>query len=216
VGDIFATAFVRYGGGFLTYGLLALATAVLPALAITGLVLADTGNRVNLVVVAVTGSIAYLTLLGVVTATIGERLRSHLGAILLTAVIAMPPIAVVIGVLGPIALLVLPFVLPFFALAPVAAGADDGRGVEACRRALQLVGRNGYLRSLGVVAGLELIGALLWVAFSIAFSPIGGAFGSVAIVLVWIAIFWPLSALVFRSLYGALSGRMTIRKEAAA
>jgi hypothetical protein len=216
VGDIFATAFVRYGGGFLTYGLMALAAAILPAAAIAVLAAVDAGDGVNLAVIAATGSVAYLSLLGAVTAAIGERLRSHLGAVVLTAVTATPPVAVVIAVLGPLALLVLPFVLPFFALGPIAAGAGDGRGVTACRETLRLVRRHGYLRSLGVVAGLELIGALLWVSFSIAFSPITGNLRSAAIILVWIAIFWPLSALVLRSLYGALTGRLTIRSKDAA
>jgi hypothetical protein len=111
---------------------------------------------------------------------------------------------------------VLPFILPFFALAPIVAGAGDGNGVAACRAALALVGKRGYLRSLGVVAGLELIGALLWISFSIALSPVAGNARSFAIVFLWVAIFWPISALVFRSLYGALTGRLTIRTEARA
>jgi hypothetical protein len=214
VGDIFATAFVRYGGGFLTYGLMSLAAALVPTVAVLVLLATDPGDGVTLATVAVSGSIAYLSLLGAVTAAIGERLRSHLGAILLTSVIAMPPVAVVIAVLGPAALLVLPFVLPFFALAPIVAGAGDGSGVTACRAALRLVGRRGYLRSLGVVAGLELIGALLWVSFSIALSPVAGNARTVAIAFVWVAIFWPISALVLRNLYGALTGRLTIRTQA--
>ena len=214
VGDIFATAFVRYGGGFLTYGLMSLVAALVPTAAVLVLVATDPGDGVTLATVAVSGSLAYLTLLGAVTASIGARLRSHLGAIVSTSVVAMPPIAVVIAVLGPAALLVLPFVLPFFALAPIVAGAGDGSGVTACRRALSVVGRRGYLRSLGVVAGLELIGALLWVSFSIALSPVAGTARSVAIAFVWVAIFWPISALVLRNLYGALTGRLTIRTEA--
>ncbi len=216
VGDIFATAFVRYGGGFLTYGLMSLAAALVPALAIVVLVATDPGDGVTLATVAVTGSLAYLTLLGTVTAAIGERLRSHFGAIVLTSLTAMPPIALVIAILGPFALAVLPFMLPFFALAPIAAGAGDGSGVAACRSALVLVGKRRYLRSLGVVAGLELIGVLLWVSFSIALSPVVGNARSVAIAFLWIAIFWPISALVFRSLYGALTGRLTIRTGARA
>jgi hypothetical protein len=213
VGDIFATAFVRYGGGFITYGLMSLVAAILPALAVAALVATDPGDGVTLATVAVSGTVAYLSLLGAVTAAIGGRLRSKLAAIVLTAVTAMPPIALVIAVLGPIALLVLPFFLPFFALAPIVAGAGDGSGVAACRSALALVGKRGYVRSLGVVAGLELIGALLWISFSIALSPIVGDARSVAIGFLWVAIYWPISALVFRNLYGALTGRLTIRTE---
>src|SRR4051812_49896758 len=117
---------------------MALASAILPAAAVAILASVDASDGVNRAVIAVTGSVASLSLLGAVTAAIGERLRSHLSAVVVTAVTATPPVAVVIAALGPLALVVLPFVLPFFALGPIAAGAGDGRGVTACREALGL------------------------------------------------------------------------------
>src|SRR4051794_28292153 len=103
VGDIFATAFVRYGGGFATYGVMSLAAALLPGLAITALALADSGQQVNLVVVAITGTLAYFVLLGAVTASIGGRLRTHASAVLLTAIVAMPAVALVIALFRALA-----------------------------------------------------------------------------------------------------------------
>ena len=48
VGDIFATAFVRYGGGFATYGLMALASAHLsPELRTSGLAFLTTATSLS-------------------------------------------------------------------------------------------------------------------------------------------------------------------------
>jgi hypothetical protein len=211
VSDIFATAFVRYGGGFVTFGLMALAATVPPALLLGVVVAADAASRLRLLSVALVATIAYLAFVGSVTASIGLRLRSRLLAILWTSVLASPPIVLVIVLVGPFTVFVLPFMLPFFALAPVAAGADDGSGVNACRRSLVLVARNGYLRSLGVMAGLEVVGLMLAIGFWIAFEPLGvNARRAVAVVL-WALVFWPISALVLRALYGALSGRLVVR-----
>jgi hypothetical protein len=211
IADIFATAFVRYGGGFVTFGLMALAAAVPPALLLGLVVEADAASRVRLLSVALVATIAYLAFVGSVTASIGLRLRARLLPIVGTAALASPPIVLVIVLLGAYTVFVLPFVLPLFALAPIAAGAGDAAGVEACRRSIVLVARNGYLRSLGVMAGLEVVGLMLAIGFWIAFEPLGVNVRRVVGVLLWALVFWPISALVLRALYGALTGRLVVR-----
>jgi hypothetical protein len=212
VGDIFATAFTRYGGGFATYGAIALVAVAFPVAGLLVAELAGASQTTHVVVGALLGAMAYLAFVGVVTATIGGRLRGQARPVLGTAALAAPPVAVLIVVLAAGALLVLPFVLPLFALAPVAAGAGDAVGVAACQRSFALVARGGYLRSLGVMAGLLLIGLMLWLGFSIALSPIEGDLRTLLVVAGWAAVYWPLSALVFRNLYGALSGRLVVRR----
>jgi hypothetical protein len=211
VGDIFATAFARYGGGFATFGVMTAAAAAAPAV-LLGVLLAMSSPSVGLVAAeTLLATVAYLSLVGAVTAVLGERLRRRLWAVIGTSVLASPVIAVCLVLLGPAALLVLPFLGPFFVLAPVAAGAGDSAGADACRRAFTLVARRGYLRSLGVMAGLELIGLLLWLGLSTALSPIGGTAHQVIAGALWTFTFWPLSALVFRNLYGSLTGRLVVR-----
>jgi hypothetical protein len=216
VSDIFATAFRRYGGGYVTFGLLAVAMAVPVSAAILSLERTGLGDRALIAVGSLLATAVYFTFVGAVTASAGDRLGRALPAVVATAILATPPIAAVFVLVGLLyAIVVLPFVLPFFVLAPVAAGAADGAGVAACRRALGLVGRRGYLRSLGVMAGLELLALLLWLALRIAFSPIEGRAGDIAATLLWVAVVWPLSAFVFRNLYGALTGRLVLRPESA-
>jgi hypothetical protein len=211
VGDIFATAFARYGGGFATFGLMTLAAAAAPAV-LLGVLLGVSSPAFGLVALeTLLATVAYLSLVGAVAAVLGERLQRRFWAIVGTSVLASPVIAVCILLLGPAALLVLPFLGPFFVLAPVAAGAGDAAGADACRRSFALVARRGYTRSLGVMAGLELIGLLLWLGLTIALSPVGGTAHQVIAGGLWTLVFWPLSALVFRNLYGSLTGRLVVR-----
>jgi hypothetical protein len=211
VGDIFATAFARYGGGFATFGVMTVAAAALPAV-VLGLLLATSSPALGFIAAeTLLATVAYLSLVGAVAAVLGGRLQQRVWPIIGTSVLASPVIALCILVLGPAALLVLPFLGPFFVLAPVAAGAGDAAGAEACRRSFTLVARRGYTRSLGVMAGLELIGLLLWLGLTIALSPVSGTAHQVIAGALWTLIFWPLSALVFRNLYGSLTGRLVVR-----
>jgi hypothetical protein len=211
VSDIFATAFRRYGGGYLTFGLLAVAMAIPAAAVFIALDASDVGGRTTVAVGSLLGTAVYFAFVGIVTASLGGRVRRTLPAVVGTAALAAPPIAVVFVLVGIYAIVVLPFLLPFFALATVVTGAGDATGVAACRRAIALVGRRGYLRSLGVMAGLELLALLLWLGLRIAFSPIEGRLGDIVGTALWVAIVWPLSALLFRNLYGALTGRLVLR-----
>jgi hypothetical protein len=124
----------------------------------------------------------------------------------------VPALTLAIAVLGPVYVaLPAPFLFPFFLLAPIAAGAGDASGVEACRRSFTLVSRRGYLRSAGCVAALEAIGVALFVGFRLVGGPLGNDVQSVLAGALWVAVFWPLSALVLRNLYGALDGRLVVR-----
>src|SRR5207244_9732178 len=78
VGDIFATAFARYGGGFATFGVMTAAAAAAPAV-LLGVLLASSSPAVGLVAAeTLLATVAYLSLVGAVTAVLGERLRRRL------------------------------------------------------------------------------------------------------------------------------------------
>ena len=106
----------------------------------------------------------------------------------------------------------MPLLLAPLGLAPVAAGAGDGAGLTACRRAFALCGGGGYRRSLVPCALAAAFAAMLFLAFGIALSPLGGrARVVVATLILWAAVAWPIAGLMLRSLYGALSGRLVVR-----
>jgi hypothetical protein len=58
-----------------------------------------------------------------------------------------------------------------------------------------------------------VMGLLLWLGLFIALSPLGEGVRAGAAMVVWGAIFGPLSALVFRAFYGARTGRLVLPRD---
>ena len=90
-----------------------------------------------------------------------------------------------------------------------------GRGTEPASRPagarLSLCAGGGYRRSLVPCAITASFAAMLFLAFGIALSPLGGRARVVATLVLWAAVAWPIAGLMLRSLYGALSGRLVVR-----
>jgi hypothetical protein len=211
--DLVASALTRYAQAFATFGLMALVAAAFPALTVIGLRAADAGAEVIVTVGAFAAAAAALALAGAMTAFIGQRLRQTLPGIVFTALLVAPAFGV-IAILHLAAIFLVPLLLAPLGLAPVAAGAGDGAGLTACRRALALCAGGGYRRSLVPCAITASFAAILFLAFGIALSPLGGRARVIATLVVWAAVAWPISGLMLRSLYGALSGRLVVRLRA--
>jgi len=208
--DLLATALNRYAQAFATFGLMALLAAAFPALVVAGLRATDASAETIVMVGSFAAAAAALGLAGAMTAFIGKRLRRTLPGIVATALLVAPPFGVA-AILHLAAIFIVPFMLAPLGLAPVAAGAGDGAGLAACRRALTLCGGGGYRRSLVPCALTAAFAAALFVAFGIALSPIGGRARVIVTLVAWAAVAWPIAGLVLRSLYGALSGRLVVR-----
>ena len=159
------------------------------------------------------GWFLYFVLAGAVTATIGGRLRETLGRVAATSVFAsILPIVLFIVFKPALSLVFLPFALPIVVLAPVMAGAGDAwflRGVWASAR---LVAQGNWMRSAAVASGALLIGIVLWVGLSVAFSSLSPAGQALVVTALWSVVYGPVSSLVYRSLYGALTGRMVVTR----
>jgi hypothetical protein len=208
--DLVATALTRYAQAFATFGLMALAAALFPVLVIV--VLRAAGARPELIVTlgAFATAAAALALAGAMTAFIGRRLRQTLPGIVATALLVAPPFGA-IAILHLAAIFIVPLLLAPLGLAPVAAGAGDGAGLRACRRSFALCRDGGYRRSLVPCALAAAFAAILFLAFGVALSPLGGRGRVVATLILWAAVAWPIAGLMLRSLYGALSGRLVVR-----
>ena len=59
----------------------------------------------------------------------------------------------------------------------------------------------------------QALGVLLWLGLFVALSPLAEGVRAGTAMVVWGAIFGPLSALVFRALYGALTGRLVVARK---
>ena len=212
ISDLIATAFARYGGGFVTYGAAAALLCGIPGLAVV--VARSQHARFSLfaAVLAFFSALAYMLLVGLITADAGQRVRRRLGAIVLTAPFAALPVAVVVAVLTLASLLVLPLMLAPCALAAVAAGAGDASGVAALRTGWKLA-RGTFRRAAGLAAVVEVMGVLLWLGLFIALSPLAEGVRVATALVAWGAIFGPLSALIFRAFYGARTGRLVLSRD---
>jgi hypothetical protein len=208
--DLVATALTRYAQAFATFGLMALVAAAFPALVVVALRSANAGAEAIVMAGSFAAAAAALALAGAMTAFIGQRLRRTLPGIIATALLVAPPFGV-IAILHLAAIFLVPLLLAPLGLAPVAAGAGDGAGFTACRRALELCAGGGYRRSLVPCAITASFAAALFLAFGVALSPLGGRARVIATVVVWAAVAWPIAGLMLRSLYGALSGRLVVR-----
>jgi hypothetical protein len=209
VSDLIATAFARYGGGFVTYGAAAVILCAIPGVAVAIARSQHARFAVFAAVLAYFASLAYMLLAGLIAADAGRRVRRRLLPIALTAPIAAIPVAIVVAALGFAALFVLPLVLAACVLTAVAAGAGDASGTAAARAGSTLAFRS-FRRSVGLGAVVEVMGVLLWLGLFIAFSPLGEGVRAGAAMVVWGAIYGPLSALVFRAYYGARTGRLVL------
>ena len=208
--DLVATALTRYAQAFATFGLMALVAAAFPALVVVALRSANAGAEAIVMVGSFAAAAAALALAGAMTAFIGQRLRRTLPGIVATALLVAPPFGA-IAILHLAAIFLVPLLLAPLGLAPVAAGAGDGAGLTACRRALALCAGGGYRRSLVPCAITASFAAALFLAFGVALSPLGGRARVIATLVVWAAVAWPIAGLMLRSLYGALSGRLVVR-----
>jgi hypothetical protein len=208
--DLVATALTRYAQAFATFGLMALVAAAFPALVVAALRAGNAGAEEIVMVGSFAAAAGALALAGAMTAFIGRRLRRTLPGIVATALIVAPPFGV-IAILHLAAIFLVPLLLAPLGLAPIAAGAGDGAGFTACRRALALCGGGGYRRSLVPCAITASFAAALFLAFGVAFSPLGGRVRVITTLIVWAAVAWPVAGLMLRSLYGALSGRLVVR-----
>ena len=209
--DIFMTALTRYAQGFLTFGALAIGVTAIPVATLTVTRLAHASAATSLFALGVGATLALLVLGGVVTASIGGRLRRTLPAVVASALLALVPFAAAVFAFGALVVFVVPFLIVPLALAPVVAGAGDAGAVGALRRAFELAGGGGYRRMLSVCVVLTLAGLVFFFAYSIAVGPVAGSQRFVVSLLLWALTFGPISALTLRSIYGALTGKLVVR-----
>ena len=212
-GDVFATAFHRYGGAFATLGALAFAFWAVPAVAtyiLDATIDSDRAVAFSSLALAV---VAFFSYCGAVAAYVGGRLRAKLPAVIATAVVAAPPIAILPVLFPPaVAVIAFAFLVSPFVLAPVAVGAGDAGVRDALTTSVPLVGRGHILRGTAIASGVVLISVGVWVGFSLALAPVPSTPKVVINAFLWGVIAWPLAALVFRSFYGALTGKLVVRQ----
>ena len=212
--DLVATALTRYAQAFATFGLMALVAAAFPALVVIALREADARAEIIVTVGSFAAAAAALALAGAMTAFIGQRLRRTLPGIVADGAARGAAVRRRRD-------------LPSRRHLPRAPAARRRSGSRPSPRApgTARAGRpsGARWRSAGTAAtaarwcrarSLASFAAILFLAFGIALSPVGGRVRVIATLILWAAVAWPIAGLMLRSLYGALSGRLVVRLRA--
>jgi hypothetical protein len=98
---------------------------------------------------------------------------------------------------------------PFLVIPAIVAGAGDADGLRAVSHGARLALR-WFKRAYAVLLGVVLVAGAAWFGFTILLTPLDdGVQRQIALALTALVV-WPVTALVYRNLYGDMTGRLVI------
>lgn len=205
VGAYFEAAFRRFGiniGGYLLYaiafGLIPLGTAlVVAALPVS--------SQVAYFVFLFAFSLGFLLFTAVVTTLVAGLDRARIPGIAITGLI-VAAISAGLGTVFPPLMVVF---FPLLVIPAIVAGAGDAPGWRAVPHGARLALR-WFKRSYAVLLGVVLVAGATWFGFQILLTPLDdGIQRQIALALTTLIV-WPVTALVYRNLYGDMTGRLVV------
>ncbi|MGI9117531.1 MAG: hypothetical protein ACR2JV_07840 [Gaiellales bacterium] len=205
VGAYFEAAFRRFGinfGGYLLYTAICGLPTIGAAIIVTHTTLS---GEVQGLVLALAYALGFVFLTALTTTLVSgggrERLTSILVASLLTGVLA----GLIVWQLLFLAIVLLPFAM----FPPIIAASGDADGARALGAGAVATFR-WFRRSYACVFGLIIVAVSLWIGFTGLFFALQGGLGEQLRLALTTLLMWPVSALVFRNLYGDMTGRLVI------
>ena len=205
VGAYFEAAFRRFGinfGGYLAYTALCGLPTVVGVLVTRNTAL--TGQAQGLIL-ALAYTLGFVFLAALTTTLVAGGSRERLPSILIATAVT--------GVLGGLVvwqfLFLAVVLLPFALFPPIIAASGDASGLAAVWGGVTATFR-WFRRSYACVFGLILVAVALWIGFTGLFFAIPGTLGEQLRLALTTLLMWPVAALVFRNLYGDMTGRLVI------
>ena len=98
---------------------------------------------------------------------------------------------------------------PLLAFPPIIAASGDATGLGSLWQGMRTTVR-WFKRTYACVLGLVIVIAAVAVGFGILLTPLGSVLQQQVTFAITTIIVWPVSALVFRNLYGDITGRLVI------
>jgi len=205
IGAYFEAAFRRFGINFGGYLLYTVACGLLPF----GVALINSATNAPAQVQLLAFSLAYVlgnvllialtTLL--VTGAARERLPSVAVATVATGVLG----GLIVWQVSVFAVVIYPLIV----LPPIIAASGDATGLRAVFEGARVT-LKWFRRVYACIFGLAIVVVGVWFGFTVLLSPLqDGLQQQVAFALTTLVI-WPIAALVFRNLYGDMTGRLVI------
>ncbi|MBJ7249418.1 MAG: hypothetical protein JHC83_09355, partial [Thermoleophilia bacterium] len=207
VGAYFEAAFRRFGVNFGGYLLIA-AVSGMPLLGVKLIVsgTAVPGLWAGLMYAAAF-ALGNFMVLSLATMLVVGSLRGRLGSLLITGVVTVAVGTLLIWQLVFVAVVF----YPLLAFPPIIAASGDARGLGSIWQGVRMTVR-WFKRTYACVLGLVIVIAAVAVGFGILLTPLGSLLQQQVTFAITTIIVWPVAALVFRNLYGDVTGRLVINE----
>ena len=205
VGAYFEAAFRRFGVNFGGYLLIAAASAM-PLLGVKVIVsgTAVPGLWAGLMYAAAF-ALGNFMVLSLATMLVVGSLRGRLGSLLITGAFTVAVGTLLIWQLVFVAVVF----YPLLAFPPIIAASGDAGGFGSIWQGVRMTVR-WFKRTYACVLGLAIVIAAVAVGFGILLTPLGSLLQQQVTFAITTIIVWPVAALVFRNLYGDVTGRLVI------
>lgn len=205
VGAYFEAAFRRFGINILGYTVYTLICGLLPVGAALIVSAATLPEWLGLFVFFLGFTLGNVLLIALTTSLVAGGGRDRIGSILITCG-ATAVLGALLATLHPIFAIVL---YPLIVFPPIVVASGDAEGLRALpygwKIALQWV-----KRTYACLLGIFIVTAAVWFGFTIFLSPLQDDLQKQIAFAVTTYFVWPISALVFRNLYGDVTGRLVI------
>ena len=206
VGAYFEAAFRRFGinfGGYLLYTAVCGLPTIVAALIVTH---TSIDAQVAGILLALSYTLGLVFLTALTTTLVAGGTRDRLGSIVLATAVTGVIAGLVVWQILFLAIVLLPFAL----FPPIIAASGDASGLAAVWGGVRATFR-WFRRAYACVLGLVLVAVGLWLGFTGLFFAVPGTLGEQLRLALTTLLMWPISALVFRNLYGDMTGRLVIQ-----
>ncbi|MEI6688333.1 MAG: hypothetical protein WCN97_03120 [Thermoleophilia bacterium] len=205
VGAYFEAAFRRFGINILGYTVYTLMCGLLPVGAALIVSASAIPEWLGLFVFFLGFTLGNVLLIALTTALVAgggrERLRS-----ILTACVATGILGALLATLHPVVAIIL---YPLIVFPPIVVASGDAEGLRALPVGWK-VALTWFKRTYACLLGIFIVTAAVWFGFTIFLSPLQDELQKQIAFAITTYFVWPISALVFRNLYGDVTGRLVI------
>lgn len=205
VGAYFEAAFRRFGINIGGYLLAALACGLLPLAGalINSAISAPEG--VELFIFFLGFTLGNVLLVALSTVLVSGSTRDRLTSIGIVCVVTAL-IGAALAALHPVILIVL---YPLIVFPPIVVASGDADGLRALVVGARTTLR-WFKRTYACMFGVALVAVATWFGFTILLSPLQSNLQRSVAFAITTLLVWPVAALVFRNLYGDVTGRLVI------
>jgi hypothetical protein len=205
VGAYFEAAFRRFGINILGYTVYTLICGVLPVIGALIVSATSLPEWLGLFIFFLGFTLGNVLLIALTTSLVAGGGRERLGSILV-ACGANGVLGALLATLHPIFAIVL---YPLIAFPPIVVASGDADGLRALPIGWRIA-FSWFKRTYACLLGIFIVTAAVWFGFTIFLSPLQDQLQKQIAFAITTYFVWPISALVFRNLYGDVTGRLVI------